>query len=212
MALTKQKIKSKPKPPAHAAVEYNIRLLTSKDVKAFTGLQDRMLPYLTKAYHLKPKTAAYLKAHIASGMHILGAFHIDGTLVAATILTDPTNKTAQLGEYPVKDCATKVIVFQSFMIDPLHQGKGLSHKLDDMTKSLYPYADFMAKIATDNKDSLDSFVGRRNFEILEEVDSKDVRDGTPYKAVFVFRESQSLLKPVCSSAAQADVALPTQNA
>lgn len=212
MAQSKQKLKPKPKPPAQTADAYHVRLLTSKDVKAFTALQDRMLPYLTKAYHLKPKTGAYIKAHIASGMHILGAFHEDGTLVATTILTDPTNKTAKLGEYPVKDCATKVIVFQSFMIDPAHQGKGLSHRLDDMARDLYPYADFMAKIATDNKDSLDSFVGRRGFKVIGEVDSKDVRDGTPYKAAFVFRRSQSVLRPVCSVAAQADVALQSENA
>jgi hypothetical protein len=185
-------------------------LLTSKDVKAFTGLQDRMRPCLTKAYHLKPKTAAYIKAHITAGMHIVGAFHDDGTLAAATILTDPTSKVAQLGEYPVKNATTKLIVFQSFMIDPIHQGKGLSHKLDAMAKELYPYADFMAKIATDNKDSLDSFVGRRGFEIVSEVDSKDVRDGTPYRAVFVFRASESPLRPVVNGgAAQADVALPS---
>jgi hypothetical protein len=209
MAQTKQKIKSKPKPPAHTAENYHVRLLTSKDVKAFTGLQERMRPCLTKAYHLKPKTAAYIKAHIIAGMHIVGAFHDNGTLVAATILTDPTSKVAQLGEYPVKSRTTKLIVFQSFMIDPAHQGKGLSHKLDAMAKELYPYADFMAKIATDNKDSLDSFVGRRGFEIVSEVDSKDARDGTPYRAVFVFRASESLLRPVCSGAAQADVALPS---
>ena len=135
----------------------------------------------------------------------------NGTLAAATILTDPTSKVAQLGEYPVKDCTTKLIVFQSFMIDPAHQGKGLSHRLDDMAKELYPYANFMAKIATDNKDSLDSFVGRRGFEIVSEVDSKDVRDGTPYRAVFVFRASQSPLRPVTNGgAAQADVALPSK--
>ena len=210
MAQPKQKLKPKPKPPAQTADNYHVRLLTSKDVKAFASLQERMRPHLTKAYHLKPKSAAYIKAHIVAGMHIVGAFHDDGTLAAATILTDPTSKVAQLGEYPVKSHTTKLIVFQSFMIDPVHQGKGLSHRLDDMAKELYPYADFMAKIATDNKDSLDSFVGRRGFEIIEEVDSKDVRDGTPYRAVFVYRPSQSLLRPVCSGAAQADVVLPSK--
>lgn len=213
MAQPKQELNPKPKPqqlPAHA--DYTARLLTTKDIPAFTALQKRMKPTLAKPHHLKPKDAAYLRAHLKAGMHIVGAFHMDGTLAAATILTDPTSATSQLGEYPVRDLTTKVIVFQSFMIDPAHQGKGLSHRLDDMAKELYPYADFMAKIATDNQNSLDSFVGRRDFEVLNEVDSLDVRSNTPYRAVFVFRASESILRPVCSTAAQADLALPTQNA
>ncbi len=213
MAQPKQKLKPKPKPQQQAAhADYLTRLLTTKDIAAFVALQKRMKPFLAKPYHLKPKDTAYLKAHIKAGMHIVGSFHVDGTLAAATILTDPTSKVSQLGEYPVKNLTTKVIVFQSFMIDPAHQGKGLSHQLDDMAKELYPYADFMAKIATDNQNSLDSFVGRREFEILEEVDSLDVKNNIPYRAVFVFRESDSILRPVCSGAAQPDVALQSQNA
>lgn len=213
MAQPKQKLKPKPKPPAQEAhADYITRELTTKDIPAFVALQKRMKPFLAKPYHLKPKDTSYLKAHLKAGMHILGSFHIDGTLAAATILTDPMSPTAQLGEYPVKSVHTKVIVFQSFMIDPAHQGKGLSHQMDDMAKDLYPYADFMAKIATDNQNSLDSFVGRRDFEILHEVDSLDVRNNIPYRAVFVYRESESLLRPVCSGAAQPDVALPTQSA
>lgn len=213
MASPKQKLKPKPKPQqplAHA--DYETRLLTAKDIPAFTALQKRMKPSLVKPYHLKPKDAAYLRAHLKAGMHIVGSFHMDGTLAAATILTDPSSAVSQLGEYPVKDLTTKTIVFQSFMIDPFHQGKGLSHRLDEMARELYPYANFMAKIATDNQSSLDSFVGRRGFEVLEEVDSLDVRNNVPYRAVFVFRPSESKLLPVCSVAAQADIALPSQNA
>lgn len=215
MAHQKHKLKPKPKPAAQAQTahaDYITRELTAKDIAAFSALQKRMKPSLTKPYHLKPKDAAYLRAHLKGGMHILGAFHADGTLAAATILTDPSSPVSQLGEYPVKDLATKTIVFQSFMIDPAHQGKGLSHRLDDMARALYPYANFMAKIATDNQNSLDSFVGRRNFEILEEVDSFDVKNNIPYRAVFVFRPSESKLLPVCSVAAQSGIALPSQNA
>lgn len=213
MAQSKQKLKPKPKPQqplAHA--DYETRVLTPKDIPAFTALQKRMKPALAKPHHLKPKDSAYLRSHLKAGMRIVGSFHVDGTLAAATILADPSSAVSQLGEYPVKDLTTKTIVFQSFMIDPAHQGKGLSHRLDDMARELYPYANFMAKIATDNQNSLDSFVGRRGFEILEEVDSLDVRNNVPYRAVFVFRASESKLLPVCSVAAQADIALPTQNA
>jgi hypothetical protein len=211
MAQTEQKQTSSYKQQAYP-LAYHTRLLTINDVGAFAALQERMRPNLIKHYHLKPKEAPYLIAHMQAGMHIVGAFHTDGTLAAATILTEPTNPVSQLGEYPVKNIATQLVVFQSFMIDPAHQGNGLSHMLDGKAKELYPYADFMAKIATDNPSSLDSFVGKRNFQIVEEVDSLDVRDNTPYRAVFVFRQSDSPLRPVCSGAAQADVALQSENA
>jgi GNAT superfamily N-acetyltransferase len=186
--------------------DYYVQPLSAFNIPAFIALQETIRPTLAQPYHLKIKTPEYLSAHLQSGMPIVGVFDKQGQLVAATILSDAASEVSKLHEYPVYDEQAQTIVMQSFMIHPDYQGRGLSHMMDGAAKKLLPEADFMAKIATDNHESLRSFE-KRGFQCVEAVNSYDRDSNRHYKALFVMRECKNIRDFRCCLAAQAGVAL-----
>lgn len=139
------------------------RLLTTKDLDGFLALQEKALAALgpSRAHHLKPRGRADLMAHLDAGMAIPAIF-LNGVPVGQLVLSDPRqgNAVRNLEGYPLDKTAAAPAIVQAVNIAPEVRGMGVAQTLlacAEIIAALRGHDRLIAKVATDNPDSLSAF-------------------------------------------------------
>jgi GNAT superfamily N-acetyltransferase len=143
-------------------------LLNETDIPHILQLYETIKVVLEKPYHLKEKTPEALQAHLQSGMKIIGVYD-QGKLVGSVMLTeiDKAPDTAKIfPEIPHTTENASIVIMQMLMVHPDHCKRGIAGKMHEEAQKIYPEALFLAKVATDNQKSLNSFASK-GFQKIE---------------------------------------------